>query len=175
MNSVASKFLTTPATGVPKPLGSNESMGVRADRPTSRAFQKSGPAPTALMQPMPVTATLRAGLKGLAVDVLLEDHHRVQPREARCVFQDSLDLDVPALVWDVIEIAVSGRSPVVDGRRDIAVLHRQDTGGELDGAGGAERMAQHRLHRADPDRGGRIAERPVTSSCLVAVVLARRA
>lgn len=55
----------------------------------------------------------------------------------------------PGGVGHIIQIAVGVCVFEVDGRRNVAVLHRQEADGGFDGARSAERVAVHRLGGAD--------------------------
>ena len=70
------------------------------------------------------------------------------------------DLDVPPhpVIRRAVEIALRIGVVLVDRRRDVAGVERQQRDGELERAGAAEQMPGHRLGRAEDQRAGLLAE-----------------
>ena len=62
------------------------------------------------------------------------------------------------LVRDVVEVALRVGVPVVDRRRQHAVVERERAHHRLERAGGAEAVARHRLRRGDGEPVGVVAE-----------------
>ena len=82
--------------------------------------------------------------------VVAAEAHRVRERD--------VDLDAARLVRHVVEVALRVGVPVVDRRRQHAVVERQRAHHRLDRAGRPEAVARHGLRRRDRELVGVVAE-----------------
>ena len=85
-----------------------------------------------------------AGCRGKGSN-LAENQAGVVPAEARIVAHREVDGERPGLVWNVVQVAIGIGFLVIDGGRDQTGLDGLAAGGRLDGPGGTQKMACHRL------------------------------
>src|SRR4029453_3246317 len=78
-----------------------------------------------------------------------QQHATVVPTEAHRVRERHLDLGLARLVRDVVEVAFRVRVLVVDRRRHLALVDREDAHHGLDRPRGSEAVAHHRFRRRD--------------------------
>src|SRR5712692_8003690 len=76
---------------------------------------------------------------------LPQHQRRVLRAEAHAVADGVLDLGLATDIGDVIEIALGVTSVEIDGRRDFAVLHSDQSGGESRGTTSALGVSDLRL------------------------------
>ncbi len=129
-----------------------------------------------------VTAASTAHRRRRANDEQPDDraHSTCRITSAASLPPNASDVDRPQrtsaltrLVGHDVERAFGIALAMVDGRRDHAAGDRQGQDGGLDGTGGAETVAGHRLDRVDGHRRGAIAEHAMKRARLGAVVVHR--
>src|SRR4029077_6672238 len=89
---------------------------------------------------------------------LLEQQRGIVPAEAEGVRKRQLDVELAGALRDVIEVALGIRVLEVDGRGRAPLFDRFHRDDRLDGSGGPQQVAHHRLGRADRNPVGRLPE-----------------